>query len=75
MDDGLVVTVGDGVKYAPHETGRIPLREVSLVALRLFDNSIEQFPPGAQFGDQVKILLILVYLDEFDDVWMIALPQ
>ena len=45
MHDRLVVTVGYRVEYAPDEIRRVPFREMTLVALGLLDDAIEEFPP------------------------------
>mmetsp|Transcript_26177 Transcript_26177/g.55237 ORF Transcript_26177/g.55237 Transcript_26177/m.55237 type:complete len:244 (-) Transcript_26177:157-888(-) len=71
----LIMAVRNGIQYAKDEFGGIPFREVSLIALRLFDDAIKEFSPRAQFRDEMEVLLVLVDLHQFDDVGVVAFFQ
>ena len=63
-----VVAVGDRLDDLLDDLSGVVLGKVALLALRLGNDPVKQLPSGAELGDEVKVLLVLVDFVEVDDV-------
>jgi len=75
VNDPLRVAIGDRVEDVPDDVRRDAFAVVSLGALRLGNDPIEEFPTGAQFRHQVQIFLVLEDVDQLDDVRVLDLLE
>ena len=66
MYDVELMQILQGLQALSHDSGRLHFRETTLRIGIRWDLSSKQ-----QLCDQVNILMVKVYLVQFDDIWMI----
>jgi len=66
MNNVVLVTIVDALKYLLHEDSCVTLREFSSLK-----NLVEQFSSLTDFCDKIVSLIIFEELIHLDDVWMV----